>query len=239
MTTFRTETITAADGGEFSGLAALPDAGTGSGILLIQEIFGVGEFVREKAGDLAALGYVVLAPDAFWRIGRDVALGHDEASLGQAFGRVQEYNRKVPAALQVDDLVVALRHLRGMPEVEGKVAAMGYCWGGSMAYEVAAAADPDACVSYYGSTVASRLSVADQITCPVIFHYGGADPYISADQPAAVEAAFADRDDVSVHVHLGAGHAFENNFAPQFWHPDAAAASWALTTDFLRRALAP
>ena len=55
---------------------------------------------------------------------------------------------------------------------------MGYCLGGRLAYELASAGEPDACVSYYGSGIASLLDLADDITCPILFHFGGNDPFI-------------------------------------------------------------
>jgi carboxymethylenebutenolidase len=145
------------------------------------------------------------------------------------------WSEEVPEEQRVADLLAALDHLRGLPEVGGgKVAVMGYCLGGRLAYELAAAGSPDACVSYYGSGIGERLAdTASAITCPVIFHYGDSDPFIPNEEADAVEAAFAGRDDVTVHRHAGAGHAFENFEAPMFWNEAAAARSWELTTEFL------
>jgi carboxymethylenebutenolidase len=84
--TTRTESITAPDGQSFDGHLTVPDTGSGPGILLLQEIFGVGDFLLSKAADLANLGYVVLCPDVFWRVQRNVALAHDEAALQEASG---------------------------------------------------------------------------------------------------------------------------------------------------------
>jgi carboxymethylenebutenolidase len=124
-----------------------------------------------------------------------------------------------------------------MPEVNGGVAVMGYCLGGSLAYEAAVAGDPDCCVSYYGSTVAGRLGEGSHIECPTIFHFGGSDPYIPVDDAEQVRETFAGRDDVEVHIHEAAGHAFENSFAPVFYDAEATRASWPLTLKFLRRHL--
>src|SRR3712207_9106069 len=75
---------------------------------------------------------------------------HDEASLQQAFGYVQQWGAEVPDADKVADLGSALDHLRSLPEVTGPVAAMGYCLGGMPAYRTAANFAPNACVAYYG-----------------------------------------------------------------------------------------
>ena len=237
MPTTRTETITAPDGGTFDGTVVVPDGGSGPGILLLQEIFGVNDFLLAKAADLAEAGYVVLCPDVFWRVERNVALPHDEEALQTAFGLMTRYSEEVDGATQAGDLTAALDHLRSLPEVTGPVAAMGYCLGGRLAYEVSVAADPDACVSYYGSGIADRLDDADRISCPVIFHFGGNDPFIPNDQVDAIKKVMGDRPDVELHVHESAGHAFENHLAPMFHSADAAARSWPLTMEFLDRTL--
>jgi carboxymethylenebutenolidase len=230
----RTETIHAADGGTFDGALFVPAGGSGPGVLLLQEIFGVGPFIRSKGVDLAALGYVALAPDVFWRTERGVEHGHDADGMEAAFGSATRWSEEVDDATKTSDLLAALDHLRNLPEVDGKVAVMGYCLGGRLAYEVAAAGAPDTCVSYYGSRIHERLDeTAAEVTCPVLFHYGAADPYIPSEQVDAVEAAFSGRSDVEVHRHEGAGHAFENFEAPQFWNEAAAEWSWARTTEWL------
>lgn len=238
MPSTRTETITATDGGEFNGHLTVPDAGRGAGVLLLQEIFGVGDFLLAKANDLTELGYVVLCPDVFWRIQPGIALAHDEASLQEAFGYMTRYATEIPEETQVSDLATALDHLRSLPEVAGqKVAAMGYCFGGAAAYALACHAEPDAAVSYYGSGIADRLADADGMTCPIIFHFGGSDPFIPNEQVDAIRAHLEDRDQVEIHVQHQAGHAFENFLADQFHDPAATAVSWPLTVEFLEREL--
>lgn len=238
MPTTRTETVTVADGGTFSGHLTVPDAGRGPGILLLQEIFGVGEFLLAKAADLAELGYVVLCPDVFWRVEPGIALAHDEAALGEAFGYLTRYSTEVPDETRFADLGSALDHLRSLPEVAGnKVAVMGYCLGGLLAFGVACHFDPDAAVSYYGSSIADRLAEAENLTCPIIFHFGGNDPFIPNEQVDAIRAHLGDRDNVEIHVQHQAGHAFENFLAPQFHDAEATAAAWPLTVAFLDREL--
>ena len=238
MPSTRIETITAADGGTFSGHLTIPDDGNGAGILLLQEIFGVGDFLKAKANDLAELGYVVLCPDVFWRVQPNIALDHDEAALQEAFGYMTRYSTEVPDETKIADLASALEHLRSLPEVAGhKAAVMGYCLGGFLAFEVACHYEPDAAVSYYGSGIADRLADAENLTCPIIFHFGGNDPFIPNEQVDAIRAHLDDRDFVEIHVQHQAGHAFENFLAAQFHNPEAASAAWPLTVEFLEREL--
>src|SRR5436190_22108807 len=234
--TSRSDTVTTDAGETFDAYVAIPESGHGPGVMLLQEIFGVNDFLKAKARDLADLGYVVLCPDVFWRVERNVSLPHDEAALAQAFSYAERFFAQDPAQIS-SDLVAALTRLRALPEVDGKVVVMGYCLGGRLAYEVAVASDPDACVSYYGSGIADRIDVAGDVKCPVIFHFGGSDPFIPSEQVDTIRSAMGDRDNVELHVQEDAGHAFENHLAPQFHHADAAARSCPLTVAFLEREL--
>ena len=253
----RNERVLAPTGERFDARAFVP-VGGGPGVLLLQEIFGFDEFLESRARLLASLGYSVLVPDVFWRVERNVSLGHDEAALQVAFGYMGRF-AEVPKDVTTADLVAALAHLRTLPETIGKVAVVGYCLGGRLAYEVAAASGPDAsgpdacgpdasgpdasgpdaCVSYYGSGIAGELDLAERVACPVLFHFGGSDPYLSREEIDAITAAFAGRPGTEVVVQEHAGHAFENSFAPMFSDPEAAAASWPVTLAFLDRTLRP
>lgn len=229
----RTESI-AASGGNYDGLLVLPESPNGAGVVLLQEIFGVGEFLEDRAQALAGAGYAVLCPDVFWRLEPNVTLAHDDEGLAKAFGFAQRF-AEIDPAVTAADLTAALDHLKRIDEVSGLVGAMGYCLGGRLAYELAVAADPACCVSYYGSGIAARLDVAERISCPILFHFGGSDPFIPASEVDAVRAAFDSRPDAEVHVQAEAGHAFENSFAAAFSNPAATATSWPITVAWLDR----
>jgi len=234
MTTTRTDTITAADGGTFAGHVAVPAAGRGPGLVLVQEIFGVNRYIRDVADRLAALGYVVLAPDMFWRVEPGVAIdGTDDAALGQAMGYVGRFDG--PAGLA--DLAAAVGHLQALPECSGDVGVIGFCFGGTFAYLAAAHLDPVVAVSYYGSGVAGNLDLLDRVACPILFHFGDADPYLPNADVDRLRAASAGMGNVEILVQAGSGHAFDNSFNPNFSDPPAAAAAWERTVAFLGRHL--
>lgn len=231
----RTEQVAAPDGDRFDVHLFVPEGG-GPGILLLQEIWGVGEFLKARASLLAGLGYAVSCPDVFWRVERNVSLAHDDDGLAQGL-QLNARFAGIPAEVTTGDLLAALAHLRAAPEVTGRAGVLGYCLGGRLAYEVAAAGDPDACVAYYGSGIAAELDQSPRVTCPILFHYGGSDPYIGREEIDAVTAAFGGRRDAEVVVQEQAGHAFENSFAPAFSNAEAATASWPVTLDFFDRTL--
>jgi len=228
-----TVSVTAHDGGTFAAHLAYPAHVPAPGVLLLHEIFGTNEYIVEAAERLATLGYVVLAPDLFWRIDPDHPLDHTDEGLGEAFDRVQR--------LDIDEAVrdadAALAHLSQLGQVNGSVASLGFCLGGTLAFASGIRSEPDAVVSYYGSGVADLLADAGALHCPALFIFGASDAFIPSTVPDAVAAAFADRDDVSVRVVPGAGHAFDNSFAPMFHDRAAALTAWGITADFLARAL--
>jgi carboxymethylenebutenolidase len=219
--------------GAFDLTVWLPDAGTGPGLLLIQEIFGVSEYISAVAEDLAGLGYVVAAPDLFWRLRPGHKAGHDQEGLTESLDLASKFD----FAAGVADAGAALRALTALPEVEGGTGVIGFCLGGSIAYFLAAQAELEAVVSYYGSAVHDNLQILAQIRAPLQFQYGGNDPYISRDQGRQVEVAVADHPGAEINVEEDAGHAFHNRMAPMFHVPEPAARAWQRTEEFLQRHL--
>jgi carboxymethylenebutenolidase len=231
-TATRTHRVQTRDGA-FDGHLAPPAGGSGPGMLLLHEIFGVNDYVRDAAQRLAGLGYVVLAPDLFWRTQPGLELQHDEAGVQAGMAAAAQLD----LAAAIGDATTALEALRALPETtDGVAGVLGFCLGGTLAYQVAADADPDVAVVYYGSGIPGALHRASAITCPTIMHWGGADPYIPREQVDAVAAMAAAHDGIECHVHEGAGHAFDNP-APMFHDARARAAAWEQTAAFLAREL--
>jgi len=227
-----TERVRAHDGGEFDAFCAVPEGGAGPGVLVFQEIFGVNGNMRGLAGRLADAGYLALVPDMFWRVEPNFERV-DESGMADGMAVSARMDRE----LAVRDMASTFAHLLGMPGCTGKVGAVGFCLGGTLTYLCAATARVDgrgldAAVPYYGSDIGTRLDLAGSVSCPVLFHYGDRDPYIPADQVAAVAAAFAGRADVQFH-HYDAGHAFSNWDAPSLYDRDAAEQAWSHTLGFL------
>jgi carboxymethylenebutenolidase len=228
----RVESVQTTDG-PFDLTVWLPDAATGPGLLLIQEIYGVSDYIRAVAEDLAGLGYVVAAPDLFWRLKRNYQADHDDKGLAESL----ELSSRFDAQHGLADSAAALEHLCSLPEVEGGTGVLGFCLGGSIAYFLAAQGGLDAALSFYGSEVPGHLDVLDRIGIPLQFHFGGSDPYIPRDLVARVEAAVASHANVELHVEEDAGHAFHNRKAPMFYVPEPAARAWRRAEEFLQRHL--
>lgn len=229
----RVDQVTVSDG-TFDLFTWLPEGGTGPGLLLLQEIFGVGSYIRSVATRLRDLGFVVAAPDLFWRHQRGWAPAHDEAGMAASFAMVQ----RAGGDPLVPDSVAALGALAEFSEVSGRPGALGFCLGGTLAWGVGIQGDPAWVVSYYGSGVPDLLDAVGELTCPVLVHLGTKDDFFPPDGIDRVLAATASMDHVTVHLH-DAGHAFDNHEAPMFRDAPAAAVAWAQTVEFLRTHAGP
>ncbi len=228
MSTLHTDRVACGDAGEMDLHIWTPDAPPRAAVLLVQEIFGVGAYIRAVAERLAAAGYLVGAPDVFWRFAPNWAAGHDQAGLDASLEQVGRLD--FPAA--VGDLCAALDHLATTPGIGQPPAVMGFCLGGTLAWAVAANAQPSVCVSYYGSGVPGMLGMIEQVSCPTLFHFGNADAYIPNEGVDAVGAAIAGREGFVLNVEH-AGHAFDNHESEIFYDEAAAKAAWAKTMAFL------
>jgi len=215
--------------GRFGAYLALPPAGRGPGLLLLQEIFGVNPHIRSVVEQYALDGFVVLAPDLFWRDAPRVELGYEGADRARAMTLLQAMRPETTLA----DLRASLVALRSRPECAGKVGALGYCMGGRLAYNAAALAELDAAVAYYGGGIQRQLDLAPQVKCPMQFHYAGLDEHISRADVDAVQAAMQGKD-AEFHWYEGAQHGF-NCWARASYHPASAALAHARSLNFLAR----
>lgn len=221
----------ACDGGEmdlFVWRPATDDGTSRPALLLIQEIFGVGPYIRAVAGRLVSTGYVVAAPDVFWRVAPGWVADHDAEGLGASMEQVAKLD---PAAASAD-CVAALDRLGSLEGVAGRPGVIGFCLGGTLAWGVAGRGDPSVCVSYYGSGVPAMLGLVDQVTCPTLFQFGSDDAHIPSDGVEALAAAIIGRPGFVLNVER-AGHAFDNHESEMFHDAEAARAAWSKTLAFL------
>jgi len=215
----------------FAGYLALPPGGRGPGLVLWQEIFGVNEHIRAVAEQYALDGFVVLAPDTFWRQSPRVELGYVGADRERAMALMQAYTAEQALA----DIGTAVQALRARPEVTGRVGSLGYCMGGRLAYLAAATAGVDAAVAFYGGGIQGQLDHSAAITCPLQFHYAGHDDHIPPEAVARVRAALAGKA-AEFHLYPGALHGF-NCWARASYHAPSAALSHGRALVFLASVL--
>ena len=227
-------TITAKDGGEFQAYLSLPPAGSGPGLVVIQEIFGVNKHIRELCDLYAEEGYVVAAPDLFWRIEPGTDLGYSETDFEAAFALMGKFDTD----RGVDDIAATVAALRQKAECNGGVGTVGFCLGGKLAYLAAARTDIDAAVGYYGVGIESLLGEANAITCPLVLHFAELDSYVPAEAVAKIRDGLAGHKSVEIYSYPGADHGFNCWERPAY---DKSAAMMAHTRTFavLRQAIGP
>lgn len=206
------------DDGEMAAFLAEPTSPSRGGIVLLQEIFGVNEAMRDKARAFAAQGYSVLTPDLFWRLEPRVDLGYGEDDRKRGFGLMQKFDQ-ASGARDVRTAATWLRtSLAGKP-----VALVGFCLGGRMA-ALAAARNPDvaAVVSFYGVRLDLCPDELRAITAPFQFHVGDQDAHVPADHVAAVRETLAGKTNAEVFVYPGAQHGFYNRLRQDVFDAEAA-----------------
>jgi carboxymethylenebutenolidase len=174
-------TLMARDGHEFNAwLSSAPQGQGARGALVVaQEIFGVNPHIRRVADDFAAQGYVTIAPCLFDRIRRGIELGYSEPEVQQGRG----YRLQIPKEKTLLDLAACINVVRHA----GRVAMVGYCWGGTLAYLAACELPVVGAVSYYGGQIKDHLQKSPKR--PVMYHFGEKDPHIPASDVDKIRAA--------------------------------------------------
>ena len=164
---------TASDGHEFDIYLAQSKGSPRGGVVLIQEIFGVNNHIKNVAEKFSSNGYLVGAPSLFDRVQRDIQLGYSTEDIRR--GRELKDNLSNESPLM--DITATLNIVRSA----GHVAVVGYCWGGTLAWLSACQVDGfNAAISYYGGGIGKLLSI--QPKCPTIFHFGEQDHAIPAEE---------------------------------------------------------
>ena len=172
-------TLMARDGHEFNAWLAAPTGPARGAVVIAQEIFGVNHHIRAVADGYAAVSYVTIAPCLYDCVRRGIELGYSEKETQEGRG----YRLQIPKEKTLLDLGASINVVKHA----GRVAVVGFCWGGTLAY-LAACELPVACaVSYYGGQIKDHLAKTPRR--PVLYHFGDRDPYIPASDMEKIRAA--------------------------------------------------
>lgn len=238
-------TVPLADGDTLEVYVARPEGPPVGGLVLIHEIWGLVDHIKDVADRFAAEGWLVVAPHLLSNAGVAPALGaelfrlvnsDDEEARTAAQPRMREAMSGMRAPEYAQWAVGALRAtvgwLVGQPGVEGRVAATGFCFGGTYAFLLAAHDDRVRAVApFYGTAPAPGLMAG--ISAPVLALYGGHDPAL-IDALPEVTAAMAEAGvEFEAVVYPDSAHAFFNDSGRRYNATDAADA-WRRVTAFLR-----
>ena len=199
--------VNAADGGSFSAYIATPEAASAPGIVVLQEIFGVNQVMRDLCDGFAAQGYVAVCPDLFWRIEPGVQLtDQSQEEWDRAFELMNAFLPDFEKG--VGDIGATIAALRGHDACGGKVGTVGYCLGGSLAYASSCFTDTDASVGYYPVQIEESLELAANIKNPLMLHIAEGDGFCPPEAQAKIKDALGSNDHVTIHSYPGVDHAF-------------------------------
>jgi carboxymethylenebutenolidase len=203
-----------------AGSARLP------AVLVIHENRGLNPHIEDIARRLALDGFMAFAPDALAPLG---GYPGDEDKARAAFATLDQGKTRA-------DMLAAAAWLDGRPDGNGKLGAVGFCWGGGMVHLLATRLpELDAAVPFYGNTPAPQE--AAKVKAPLLVHLAGTDERINAAWPAYEQALQAAGARVAVHQYAGTQHGFNNDTTPRF-DPAAARLAWDRTLAFFKSRLA-
>jgi carboxymethylenebutenolidase len=209
-------------GGSFGAYLARPTVAKAPALVVIQEIFGVNQVMRDLCDDYARAGYLAICPDLFWRIepGIDIT-DKSEAEWARAFELFNAFD----VDLGIKDIGVAVDTIRADPGSLGAVGAVGFCLGGLLAFLTATRTDVDAAASYYGVGIERYLREADALVTPVLVHIAEADQFVPKEAQAQIIAALKNRSQAELFTYPGRDHAFARQGGEHFNASDAALAN--------------
>lgn len=213
------EKLMARDGHTFGTYIAKPAGKPRGGVVIVQEIFGLTPHICRVADDWAQQGYLTIAPALFDRVARDIVLGYSPPEVEKGRG----YRQQISTGQAVLDIAAAAAFCRHA----GKVAVIGFCWGGRLAWAAAAEVPLGAAVCYYGGGIPEELPKTPK--CPTLLHFGENDHSIPLSDIERLRQAYPAGD----YRLYPAGHAFSNDDRPQNYDAASAALARERTSAFL------
>jgi carboxymethylenebutenolidase len=195
------------------------------GVVVIHENRGLNPHIEDIARRVALEGFVAFAPDALTPLG---GYPGDEDAARELFGQLDRERL-------VEDFVAAVEWLQEADECNGRVGAVGFCFGGGMVNQLAVrVSDLGAGVAFYGGQ--APLDQVPSISAPLMLHYAEMDERINAGWPPYQSALDDAGVEYEAHFYPGTNHGFNNDTTPRF-DEDAAALAWQRTIDFFERHL--
>jgi carboxymethylenebutenolidase len=217
-TTESTVRLQAADGFAFEAFRARPKDAPAGGLVMLQEIFGLTDQLKSAARAYARDGFDTIVPCLFDRAAPGTVVPFRDANRG----------RDLAYGLALDKVMLDVAAAAACVQNGHGVSVLGYCWGGGVIVRAAAELPLRGAVAFYGTRLPSYLD--QKPTCPLLFHFGAADPNSPPETIAAVRRAFPSAETYTYE----AGHAFANDVRPTYVE-SAATMARARTLDFLNR----
>ncbi|WP_448603343.1 dienelactone hydrolase family protein [Thermoleptolyngbya sp.] len=210
------------------GYLALPPSGSGPGVVVLQEWWGLVPHIKTVADRFAEAGFVAIAPDLY---GGETTTSPDEAGRLFMALNIEQTARQLEETLQ---------YLQNHPAVVGdRLGVVGFCMGGQLALLAATLSQRvGAVVDFYGIHPNVRPDFS-KLSAPVLGIFGEKDGFVTLEAVRSLEAAIQQAGgSIETHIYPGADHAFFNDTRPEVYQPAAAADAWSKTLAFLKRELA-
>ncbi|BAZ45560.1 carboxymethylenebutenolidase [Chondrocystis sp. NIES-4102] len=228
---------------EIDAYIAMPElAGTYPAIIVIQEIFGVNEHIRDVSERIAKEGYVAIAPAIYQRLSPGFEVGYTDADMD--IGR--QYKSQTDAAELISDIQATINYLYSLPQVKKTgVGTIGFCFGGHVVYLAATLNDVAATASFYGAQIANwspgdgepTINRTKDITGTIYAFFGTEDPLIPNEQTDLIEAELKKQNiEHQVFRYQGATHGFMCD-RRESYNPDATKDAWKKVLDLFSQKL--
>ena len=214
-------------GGNTSGYLAEPEKGSGPGVVVIQEWWGLVEHIKDVCDRFAAEGFVALAPDLYHG---KATKSPDEAGKLMMALRIDEAER---------DLTAAVEYLSTLDsKTSEKVGVVGFCMGGALSlYTATKNSNIGACVVFYGGHPKVKPNLPN-LHAPVLGLYAEKDGFVTPAIARELERQLKELGkQIEVKIYPGADHAFFNDTRPEVYNAEASADAWRRTVEFLRKHL--
>lgn len=222
-------TIQALDGFSFDSYIALPEGGSGPGLIVIHEIFGINAAIRKKCDVFASQGFIALCPNLFARLSN----GENKEECSESdLDRAAQFYKNFDVEAGVRDLLAAVAHLRRMPGCGGKVGTVGSCLGGKMSFLMATRSDVDCAVGYDNVGIESLLDEVYDIRMPLLLHFGEQDKLMPNSTRQRILQVLKKNPVIQTHLYPGADHGFAREGGSKY-HPESATLAMQRTLAFL------
>lgn len=208
--------------GDFTAYVARPAQTPAPVIVVIQEIFGVNQVMRDITDDYAAKGFIAVCPDLFWRIepGIDIT-DQSEAEWKRAFELFNAFD----VDKGIEDLAATIDQVRHLDGSTGKVGTVGFCLGGRLAFLTGTRTDADAAVGYYGVGIENYLAEVEKLAHPLMLHIAAEDGFVPKEAQALIHQTLDNHSQIEIFDYPGRDHAFARVGGEHYDAEDAAKAN--------------
>lgn len=188
-------------------------------VIVLQEIFGITDHIKDVCKQYAAHGYLAIAPALFDRIKKNIVLDYS------SFAEGRDYKMQ----LQDEQVLLDIAASAATAENDLKVAVIGFCFGGALSYLASTRLNLDCAISYYGGGIAEKY-INQKPLCPIMYHFGALDPIIPSTDVAAIQS---NHPEGVFHIYEDVGHGF-NCSDRRDYHSESAKIAFARSLEFLK-----